>query len=81
MKRNKHPNKKIEEVIRYAEGKGWRYKKTGNSSHGWGKLLCPLQERDGCSMSIWSTPKDAERHAKQIVRRVNACLHGKEEAK
>lgn len=26
-------------------------------------------------MSIWSTPKSAQNHAKQIVRTVDACEH------
>lgn len=75
MSRNKHPNKEIEEAIQYAEENGWRYKKSGNSSHTWGKLLCPLQEREGHSISIWSTPKNPGNYARQIRRAVDRCLH------
>lgn len=74
-KRNTHPNKVIEEAIIYAESLGWRYKKVGNSAHAWGRLLCPVEERAGCSLSIWSTPRSAETHAKQIRKRVIACSH------
>lgn len=73
--RKRHPNKDIETAIQYAEERGWRYKETGNSAHAWGRLLCKLQDRTGCSMSIWSTPRDVVNHAKQIRSRVNACPH------
>lgn len=73
--RPKHPSKEIEAAISYAEAKGWRYKKTGSSAHAWGRLLCPHQERDGCSLSVWSTPRDQIVHAKQIRHRINSCPH------
>lgn len=74
-KRKKHPNKEIEMAIQYAESRGWRYKKAGNSAHAWGRLLCLLENREGCSMSIWSTPINTDIHARQIRKRVNACPH------
>ncbi len=77
-KREIHPNKEIEKAIQYAERKGWRYKKTGSSAHAWGRLLCLLQDREGCSMSIWSTPRSPETHAKQIRRRIDSCPHDEE---
>ena len=73
--RPKHPNKDIEQAIRYAESKHWRYQPTGNSAHAWGRMLCPLATRDGHAMSVWSTPKSAENHARQIIRNVDACEH------
>ncbi|MCW8409598.1 hypothetical protein OQJ13_11515 [Legionella sp. PATHC035] len=79
MVRPKHPNKDIELAIKYAERKGWRYQSSGNSAHAWGRLLCPLASREGHSMSIWSTPKVPENHAKQIKRNVDACEHQGEE--
>lgn len=74
-KRNKHPNKEIEAAIKYAEDQGWRYKDSGNSAHAWGRLLCPLEDREGCSMSIWSTPRDPDNHANQIRRKIKSCPH------
>jgi hypothetical protein len=79
MKRKIHTNKEIESAIQYAENNGWRYKATGNSAHAWGRLLCPLAERDGCGMSIYSTPRNNDVHAKQIRRKVNSCPHKKGE--
>ena len=73
--RPKHHNKSIEQAIKKAELKGWRYQKAGNSSHAWGRLLCPLESRDGCKISIWSTPRNQEDYAKQIMRSINACDH------
>ena len=81
MKRKKHPNKAIEDAIRFAEEKGWRYQKTGNSAHAWGRMLCPLKSSEGCAMSIWSTPRDGEIHAKQIKRRIEHCPHKFEKEK
>lgn len=78
-KRKKHPNKEIEESIRYAETNGWRYRETGGSAHAWGRLMCPLNNREGCIMSIWSTPRCSENHAKQIYRNVKSCPHKMEE--
>lgn len=73
--RLKHPNKNIEKAIKYAESKGWRHQQTGGSAHAWGRLLCPLASREGHTMSIWSTPKNPDNHAKQIKRNVDACEH------
>lgn len=75
MIRKKHPNKEIESAVCYAEDHRWRYKKAGNSAHAWGRLNCPNQSREGCAMSIWSTPRCPENHAKQIVRNVKKCPH------
>lgn len=79
MPRKKHPNKIIEEALDFAIKLGWRYQKVGNSAHAWGRLLCPRDSREGCSMSIWSTPKNPESHAKQIIRRVKQCPHNVED--
>jgi len=75
MNRKSHPNKEIEAAIQYAEKHGWRYKSAGNSAHAWGRLLCPLSTRDGCAMSVWSTPRNSQNHAIQIRRSVDKCPH------
>ena len=74
-KRKRHPSKEIEAAIQYAESQGWRYKVAGDSAHAWGRLLCRLESREGCAMSIWSTPKNPYQHAEQVKRRVDMCLH------
>ena len=75
MVRKTHPNKEIEKAICFAEDQDWRYKKVGGSAHAWGRLNCPKENREGCAMSVWSTPKNPENHAKQIVRNVKKCPH------
>lgn len=75
IKRQKHPNKEIEKAIVYAEKRGWTYKHSGKSAHAWGKLLCPLHNREGHKMSIWSTPRNTYDHALQIKRLVDKCQH------
>ncbi|MCK5523694.1 MAG: hypothetical protein KAI83_11235 [Thiomargarita sp.] len=76
MARKKHVNKEIENALAYAEGQGWRVEVGG--SHAWGKIYCPFNDKtcrcgDFCISSIWSTPKNATNHAKQIRRVVNNC--------
>lgn len=75
MYRPRHPNKEIERAIQYAESKGWHYSKAGKSSHAWGRLFCSKKGRDGCIISVWSTPKVPEDHAKLIRKNVDKCLH------
>lgn len=75
MLRKQHPNKEIEAAVQYAEAHGWRYKKAGNSAHAWGRLLCHLETREGCMMSVWSTPRNPYNHAEQIRKRVDQCPH------
>ena len=39
-KRSKHPNKVIEEAIKFAENQGWAIK-VNEKGHAWGRLFCP----------------------------------------
>ena len=78
-KRNKHPNKEIEVAIQYAEKLGWEYRDSGNSSHAWGRLFCPLHTRDGHQISIYTTPKNPTNFARLIRLRVDKCEHNEEE--
>jgi hypothetical protein len=74
--RNKHPKKEIEKALAYAESRGWRLEIGG--AHAWGKMYCPANDRDCscgefCIVSIWSTPRSVENHARQIRRVVDNC--------
>jgi hypothetical protein len=71
----KHPSKEIQQAIDYAVDKGWRFIETGNSAHAYCRLYCPNQTRDGCKISVWSTPRSVDNHAKQIIRTVDKCDH------
>lgn len=78
MTRKKHPKAVIEKAIRYAESGGWTVKATGKSAHAWGLLQCPNNDpgcRCGrfCVNSVWSTPRNAEFHARSIRRWVDHC--------
>ena len=75
MVEKRHPNKEIRLAIGYALTSGWRIIDAGHSSHAWGRLYCKEESREGCKMSIWSTPKDPVKHAEQICRNVNKCPH------
>ncbi len=74
-KRKKHPFDAIERAVKYAESKGWEYRPPGGSAHAWGRVYCPLRCREGCAISIWSTPRNPEHHALQLIRRINKCPH------
>ena len=71
----KHPNKEIQKAINYAIGKKWSIAEAGGSSHAWGRLKCPESSRSGCIISVWSTPRVPENHARQIIREVDKCSH------
>ena len=73
MSRPRHPNKHIEEAIRYAESVGWRVQVSGG--HAWGRLFCPQSSQQGCIISVWSTPRNPENHARHIWREVDLCPH------
>jgi hypothetical protein len=67
-----HPNKHIRQALKYAESKGWIVKKAGPRAHAWGIIHCE-HGHGGCRMSIWSTPRVPENHAKAIRRKVDRC--------
>lgn len=81
MARKKHSKPEIENALRYAEAHGWKVKLGG--SHAWGKIYCPYNNNECrcgefCISSIWSTPKNAGTHAKQIKRVVDNCAARKD---
>ena len=76
MGRSLHPDKEIEAALQYAEASGWRIETS--HGHAWGRIFCPFNNsacRSGefCIASVWSTPKDARNHARQIYRVVDKC--------
>ncbi|MEM9007224.1 MAG: hypothetical protein AAGE59_27310 [Cyanobacteria bacterium P01_F01_bin.86] len=81
MARKTHPNKEIEAALQYAEAHGWKVVPGGG--HCWGKLRCPINDSDCrnqmfCSNSIWSTPRNAQRHARDIRKWVNGCINSED---
>lgn len=68
--RGRHPKKDIERALKDAEAEGWRVERTA-SGHRWGVARCG----SGCSVSVWSTPKNPVNHAKAIARAVKRCPH------
>jgi hypothetical protein len=75
MARNRHPKKEVEDALQYAEANGWSVEHTP-SGHRWGVAICP----GDCTppTSIWSTPRVAANHARQIRRNVDRCPHTQE---
>ena len=69
----RHPSKEIQAAIEFALGHDWRVEKRKGKGHCWARLYCPHNDRTGCKISIWSTPRSAFNHARQIVRMVEKC--------
>ena len=73
MGRPRHPDKHIEAAIHYAESLGWKV--VLSNGHAWGRLFCPKSTRQGCIVSVWSTPRNPFAHARRIRREVDMCPH------
>jgi len=76
MGRPRHPNKHIEAAVQYAERLGWQV--VMSNDHAWGRLFCPKSTTSGCIISVWSTPRKPQNHARHIRRKVDVCPHGSE---
>jgi hypothetical protein len=66
----------VEEALRYAEAHGWIVEIGG--SHAWGRIYCPYNDkgchcREYCITSVWSTPRNADNHARKLKRVVDHC--------
>jgi hypothetical protein len=69
----RHPNKEIRRALVYAASYGWTViKSTGGSAHAWGVMRCP---GDCPQVSIFSTPRVPENHARALRRAVDRCPH------
>jgi len=75
MSRNDHPNKEIRQAIDDVLSMGWTLQKSSDHAHAWGRLFCPAGKRNGCIISIYSTPRNPQNHATQILKKVKACWH------
>lgn len=73
ISRPRHPKPAVEKAVQYAEQLGWRV--VISNGHAWGRLLCPFSTRDGCIVSVWSTPRNPENHARHIRKVVDGCPH------
>jgi len=80
MTRKKHPNKEIEEVLKYAEVRNWRVE--NSNGHPFGQMYCPYSRsistcessEKWCRVSLWSTPKNTGSHARQLKKVVDRCM-------
>lgn len=81
MSRPKHPSKEIERVLVELEKLGWQVEKAkGKSAHAWGFVLCPENARElcrsgvFCRMSVWSTPRNPQKHAQELLKKAHGCV-------
>ncbi|WP_126462697.1 hypothetical protein [Providencia rustigianii] len=63
----------MQQAIEYAELQGWFIVMGSHSSHCYAKLRCGIEGHQDHMLSIWSTPRNPENHAKQIKRMVDKC--------
>jgi hypothetical protein len=68
-----HAKKDVRKALRYAEQAGWTVLRSG--SHRWGYAHCGVSGSDRCEITIFSTPRNATAHAKEIRRLVDRCPH------
>ena len=73
--RPRHPDKHIEQALRYAEELGWRVEKSSGHAHCWGRLRCPFATREGCIVFVNSTPRVPMNHARQLQNKIDCCPH------
>lgn len=66
----RHAKKDVEEALNYAHKNGWEVAQT-KAGHRWGYARCGK----GCSIAIWSTPRNPGNHGKAIRRAVEKCPH------
>jgi hypothetical protein len=66
----RHAKSVIEAALSNARTQGWIADYPG--SHAWGIIYCP-HGHSQCRMSVFSTPRVPETHAREIHRRVSKC--------
>jgi hypothetical protein len=81
MPRSKHASKEIEAALTALEKSGWLVEEAkGRSAHSWGFVLCPANAGDACRsgvfcrMSVWSTPRNPQSHARELLRKAQGCV-------
>ncbi len=74
MPRRRHPKPPVERALAAAESAGWSVEPTG-AGHRWGVMRCAEASRAGCQVSVWSTPRSPDNHAKQLRRALERCPH------
>lgn len=74
MSRARHPKKEVEAALAELEDAGWAVVPTA-SGHRWGVARCAESGRSGCQVSIWSTPRSPDNHARQLWRALDRCNH------
>jgi len=69
----RHPKKEIQSAIEFALARGWRFEKAGPRAHIYGTLYCIREDREGCRVGVYSTPRSPDMHAKQIANALIAA--------
>jgi hypothetical protein len=68
----RHPDKHIREALKTIDALGWTV--VEGRGHAFAVIRCP-HEHGGCQKSVWSTPRNPEAHARDLLRFVESCPH------
>ena len=71
-----HSKKQVRAALDEADAAGFDVHDTSSHGHSWGYIQCTADKQ---RMSVWSTPRDADVHAKQIRQFLTRHSHPKEE--
>ena len=86
MPRRRHPDRDVENALKYAEQHGWRIHVLSGHAHAWGRMYWP-DECMRCGrprhrmLSVASTLRNAPDHAADLRRSVRRCLSNREAAR
>ena len=76
MPRRTHPRQQVREALAEATAAGFDVTDTSKHGHGWGYIGCLVC---GQKFPVWSTPRNADIHARKI-RRFMRRHHHQEDA-
>lgn len=76
MTRWSHSKKQVRDALDEAVAAGFEVGDTSGHGHNWGYVRCTADKQ---RMQVWSTPRDADTHAKQIRRFLLRHSHPDEE--
>lgn len=76
MTRWSHSKKQVRDALNDAYAAGLEVVDTSAHGHSWGYVQCTVDKQ---RMSVWSTPKNGDNHAKQIRKFVSRHCHPDQE--
>ena len=73
VSKGRHPKNAVNDALTAAETAGLQVVEV-HRGHRWGMLVCPVC---GADRAVFSTPRDADTHAHELIRFVDKHRHGR----